>query len=126
MKEYFYLKKDEIDKIDIEDINALAFFTLYLTTRGKTVDTYILNLKKYFEENEVNNYFSNIYNRICNDFKAMRLLKTVINLCLIENNLNNGDINQENINLYHKTISEYNKIITSNQRDCYLLKKSRK
>ena len=126
MKEYFYLKKDEIDKIDIEDINALAFFTLSLTTRGKTVDTYILNLKKYFEENEVNNYFSNIYNRICNDFKAMRLLKTVINLCLIENNLNNGDINQENINLYHKTISEYNKIITSNQRDCYLLKKSRK
>lgn len=126
MKEYFYLKKDEIDKIDIEDINALAFFTLSLTTRGKTVDTYILHLKKYFEENEVNNYFSNIYNRICNDFKAMRLLKTVINLCLIENNLNNGDINQENINLYHKTISEYNKIITSNQRDCYLLKKSRK
>ena len=126
MKEYFYLKKDEIDKIDIEDINALAFFTLSLTTRGKTVDTYILNLKKYFEENEVNNYFSNIYNRICNDFKAMRLLKTIINLCLIENNLNNGDINQENINLYHKTISEYNKIITSNQRDCYLLKKSRK
>ncbi len=126
MKEYFYLKKDEIDKIDIEDINALAFFTLSLTTRGKTVDTYILHLKKYFEENEVNNYFSNIYNRICNDFKAMRLLKTIINLCLIENNLNNGDINQENINLYHKTISEYNKIITSNQRDCYLLKKSRK
>ena len=114
MKEYFYLKKDEIDKIDIEDINALAFFTLSLTTRGKTVDTYILHLKKYFEENEVNNYFSNIYNRICNDFKAMRLLKTIINLCLIENNLNNGDINQENINLYHKTISEYNKIITSN------------
>lgn len=126
MKEYFYLKKDEIDKIDIEDINALAFFTLSLTTRGKTADAYILHLKKYFEENEVNNYFSNIYNRICNDFKAMRLLKTVINLCLIENNLNNGDINQENINLYHKTISEYNKIITSNQRDCYLLKKSRK
>lgn len=126
MKEYFYLKKDEIDKIDIEDINALAFFALSLTTRGKTVDTYILHLKKYFEENEVNNYFSNIYNRICNDFKAMRLLKTIINLCLIENNLNNGDINQENINLYHKTISEYNKIITSNQRDCYLLKKSRK
>ena len=126
MKEYFYLEKDEIDKIDIEDINALAFFTLSLTTRGKTVDTYILHLKKYFEENEVNNYFSNIYNRICNDFKAMRLLKTIINLCLIENNLNNGDINQENINLYHKTISEYNKIITSNQRDCYLLKKSRK
>ena len=126
MKEYFYLKNDEIDKIDIEDINALAFFTLSLTTRGKTVDTYILHLKKYFEENEVNNYFSNIYNRICIDFKAMRLLKTIINLCLIENNLNNGDINQENINLYHKTISEYNKIITSNQRDCYLLKKSRK
>lgn len=115
-KEYFYLENSTIDKVSIDDINSLAFFILSLNIGHLDEVNCVKKLRNVFSDSSDNNYFLAIYNKIRNDKSALVLLKIVINLCIIENNLHKNMLNQSTIDLYKRFISNYNKLLTDNKR----------
>ncbi len=118
MKEYFYLKDNNYKKINISDINALAFFALSMDKKS-TVGAYVKSLKSFIEKDAKSKYLTKVYSDVFSDKKAILLLKDIITLALFEKELNQGNVTQENISTYHNAISEYNTILASNEKSYY-------
>lgn len=117
-KKYFYVKSyldDSIYQIHIDDINALALFSITLDPEKEMseAEKYASALKKYCENS--NNGLSKSFSKLVDNAQGKAFLLTTINLFLIEKQFRQKGISDiKLIERYNRIVTEYNKQIEFN------------
>ena len=118
MKEKCYYVEDaetrELYEIKIKDVEYLANFALMLDPEEEVTEAfcYASALAKYYENND--DIYKDRYLKLVSSNYGSMFLCANINLALLEHQFRSEGVDEKNLGLYEKELSEYHRLLKFN------------